>query len=294
MKVEYDRANDTLRIELGPASPVEKRVIGEDVHMDVDEAGGVCAIIVEHARARADLWAIGDEGVSDERLREAEAERDRAERALNASERRLRRQNAAFVDVARRMRRQGDWPSRLKAIAEASARALEVERVGVWLFSEDHSRIECVDLFDLNSGTHTAGAVVAAADFPAYFRALNRERTIAASDAHKDERTAEFSSTYLDPLGIGAMLDAPVRLGVELAGVVCHEHVGPAREWTLDEQNFAGSVADLVSLALETHVRERTERELWARGEALQHAVPLPRSEYLSSSRFISPASVRE
>jgi len=87
MKVEYDRANDTLRIELGPASPVEKRVIGEDVHMDVDEAGGVCAIIVEHARARADLLAIGDEGVSDERLREAEAERDRAERALNASER---------------------------------------------------------------------------------------------------------------------------------------------------------------------------------------------------------------
>ena len=32
--------------------------------------------------------------------------------------------------------------------------------------------------------------------------------------------------------------------------MVCHEHVGPAREWTTEERDFAGSVADLLALKM--------------------------------------------
>lgn len=267
MKVEYDRDSDRLRVELGAGPGVETRAIHDNrTRIDVDAAGDVCALTIEHARERSEVWSFGDE----EQLQQAIAERDRAQAALESSERRLRREYAAFADLARGMRRHGEWSWRLHAITEAAAGALEVERVSIWLFDPDRTRIECADLYELSKGLHSAGAVIAAADYPAYFRALNQERTIAAHNANEDTRTGEFSATYLRPLGIGSMLDAPLRLGVECAGVVCHEHVGPPREWTLDEQNFAGSVADLVSLALEAHVRERTERELWAREEQLQ------------------------
>lgn len=269
MKVEYHRDSDTLRIELGARPVVDTRTIGEGTRIDVDTAGDVCAITIERARERSEVWTLGDE----EPLREAIAGRERAEQALESSERRLRRQNAAFIELARSMRRHGEWEWRLQAITEAAGQALEVERVSVWLFNPDRTQIECADLYELSKDEHSAGAVFAAADYPEYFRALNQERTIAAHNAHEDSRTGEFSATYLRPLGIGSMLDAPLRLGVECAGVVCHEHVGPLREWTLDEQNFAGSVADLVSLALEAHVRARTERELWAREGQLRQPV---------------------
>ena len=55
------------------------------------------------------------------------------------------------------------------------------------------------------------------------------------------------------------MLDAPVRVGGRTAGVLCFEHVGPARRWTVDEQAFADSLTNLVSVALEAADRRRVE-----------------------------------
>ena len=60
------------------------------------------------------------------------------------------------------------------------------------------------------------------------------------------------------PLGITSMLDAPIRVAGRVAGVVCHEHVGPPRDWSPAEQSFAGSIADLAALALEAAERART------------------------------------
>ena len=102
-----------------------------------------------------------------------------------------------------------------------------------------------------------AGASLEAAAYPAYFRALESGRAVAASDAHRDPRTAELAADYLAPLGIGAMLEAPIRHDGRLVGVVCHEHVGPPRQWLLDEKSFAASIADLVAMALDAGERAR-------------------------------------
>ena len=81
--------------------------------------------------------------------------------------------------------------------------------------------------------------------------ALKEERTIAAHDAHTDPRTSCFSQGYLGPLGIGALLDVPIWVDGRMWGVVCHEHVGPARKWTVDEERFGYLMANFVALALE-------------------------------------------
>ena len=48
------------------------------------------------------------------------------------------------------------------------------------------------------------------------------------------------------------MLDAPVLKNGEMIGVVCHEHVGPPREWTTEERDFAMSVADAVAAKIKS------------------------------------------
>src|SRR5690606_1708353 len=60
---------------------------------------------------------------------------------------------------------------------------------------------------------------------------------------------------YLRPLGIGAALDAGIRLGSDIVGVVSLEHVGSARTWRRHEIEFAGEVADQLSLALHNRAR---------------------------------------
>ena len=150
----------------------------------------------------------------------------------------------------------------VQRVTEAAATSLEVERVSLWVFDEERTALACSDLYERSQRRHTSGVELRADDYPAYFEALLQERVIAAHDAHEDPRTREFSPGYLRPLDIGAMLDAPVRLGSRLHGVLCHEHVGGARSWTAEELGFAASLADLISLTLAEHERRRLEARI--------------------------------
>src|SRR5690606_27062743 len=73
---------------------------------------------------------------------------------------------------------------------------------------------------------------------------------IAAVNARTDPRTRGFFEPYLRPNDIGAMLDVPLRHHNTTVGVLCAEHVGGTRVWTVDEQNFAMAVANLIVVAL--------------------------------------------
>ena len=175
---------------------------------------------------------------------------------------RLVRQNEALVRLARSEKLAGgQWQEVLREVTEAAAWALETERTSVWLYGQP-SLLRCANLFERGPQRHSSGVELVAEDYPAYFEALREEHTIAAHDARTDARTREFTASYLAPLGITSMLDAPIRAGGTIAGVICHEHVGPVRRWEVDEQNFAASVADLLSLALETGERKKAEAEL--------------------------------
>lgn len=165
----------------------------------------------------------------------------------------------------------GDLSGVLRAIAEAAAAALQVERVNIWMFDRARTRVRCIQAYERGATQHTQGEEILASVAPSYFAALAELRTVAAFDALNDPRTRELGH-YLEPRGITTLLDAPLYQGGEVAGVVCHEHVGPPRQWSADEQAFAGSVGDLVSLAIEADRRIRAERSL-REGEELFRAV---------------------
>ena len=171
----------------------------------------------------------------------------------------------ALSELARIWRRyEGDPEGAIRVITETGCKALGVERCSVWLLDDDRRHLRCLDLYERGAGRHSSDLVLPAATYPRYFAALEHEEPIAAEDAHTDARTSEFSDGYLTPLGIGAMLDAPIRTGLSLVGVVCHEHVGGARTWTRGEQKDAAFLASLASLALELAQRARREALLAA------------------------------
>jgi diguanylate cyclase (GGDEF)-like protein len=183
------------------------------------------------------------------------------------TERRMRRQQAGLLELLAGKRvTQLPLEEAFRLVTEAAGRTLEVERTSIWLFTPDQRHIRCANLYRRSLRQHMAGAELEAGAYPTYFKALAEGRTLAAADAARDPRTSELARDYLGPLGIASMLEAPIRHEGRLAGVVCHEHLGPIRHWLLDEQGFAASVADVVSMLLEAEARRSLDRSL-ARSE---------------------------
>lgn len=215
-----------------------------------------------------------------------------------AREERLRRQHEALVTLATDdALRAGDVEAAIRRLTEVAALTLGVQRASVW-WMVDRTRIVCADLFEQDAARHTRGAELGAATFPSYFAALHENRVIAAHDAHADPRTSEFSAAYLTPLGIGAMLDAPIRRAGELIGVVCHEHVGGPRHWSEEDQHFAGAIADSVAIALEAATRRDAESAL-RQHETLFRVLIENASDIVAvlgadgTTRYVSPSVTR-
>lgn len=221
------------------------------------------------------------------RERALERERDRrrqAEAEYLAQQERLSEYNRALIRLSRcDAIAAGDFEAACREITKAAAEATGTERVSVWLFTEDHTAIQCQDLFERSANRHSNDILLQAADFPAYFLALEANRTIAADDAQSDHRTCEFKEGYLRPLGITSMMDSLVQVGGRTVGVICHEHVGPMRQWSVEEQTFASSIADLAALALESSERrhataalgisEEQFRQVFEEGPVAMHLV---------------------
>lgn len=177
----------------------------------------------------------------------------------------------------------GDLDQAFQVLTEIGSRVLGVERTSVWILEGQGSSLHLLDLFEHTSARHTSGVILAARDCPAYFHALTQEEyAIAADDAHTDRRTRDFSEAYLTPLGIGAMLDAPIRLNGKVVGVLCNEHVGGPRSWTPEEIHFASSLTTFITLAMEAHQRNETDQALRLAKNAAEVA-SRAKSEFLAS-----------
>ncbi len=191
------------------------------------------------------------------------SQRKQTEATLKKRENCLRKQSRTLVELARSktLLRQGNLNVALREITEAAARTLELERISIWLYNQDHSNLECIDLYELSKKHHSCGTIFVKANYPAYFQALATERTIDVRDALNDLKTCELKS-YLESHDILSILYAPIWLWGRLVGVVSCEQVHEVRHWTLEEENFAGSIADFVSLAIEASDRAATEKAL--------------------------------
>ncbi|MEG4234736.1 GAF domain-containing protein [Microcoleus sp. Pol11C3] len=199
-------------------------------------------------------------------------ERIAAESALREREMRLTEQQNGLLELAKNSSiYEGNICEALREITQMATRTLNVARASIWFYQEDRSAMCCADIYELTPNQHSAGAELKVADYPSYFQAVNTQQAIAAVDATTDPRTREFSESYLMPLKISSMLDVPITHKGQIAGVICLEHQGTTRNWTLDEQSFASYVAQIAALAMEARDRKQAELNLRSVTQRLQY-----------------------
>jgi GAF domain-containing protein len=124
----------------------------------------------------------------------------------------------------------------LEILASKCAEVMNVDRVGIWFYTIDkeaiYEEMTCV----VNNGT-SQGTILKKAEFPVYFQHISQERVVAINDVLSEHATTELVKSYMAPLKIRAILDAPIFSDGEMIGVVCIEQSEKPRDWDMQDRN---------------------------------------------------------
>ncbi|MBL0047216.1 MAG: PAS domain S-box protein [Bacteroidetes bacterium] len=159
--------------------------------------------------------------------------------------------------------RDGKLSEAIYEILEHSAKSVKVERVNAWLIDENFTCIESIGNFNSTTQSLLPKETLMRQDLPAYFKLLESEEIIVLNDTFQDKRSKELVENNLTTNHIVSMMDIPIRIEGKMIGVLCFEHTGKTiHEWDLVEQKFGLFVAQLISLAIETHTKQHIKQEL--------------------------------
>jgi PAS domain S-box-containing protein len=216
--------------------------------------------------------------VTERHAREAAA-REQTHRSL-AQQRALNELSALNADADTVLRR----------TTEVAAQTTGADRVSFWFLNEEAGEMQCRDLFLLESKEHRADQAPAVPAM-ASMEVLGQHRVVAIDDLHDQPLDSSLEpGDYVERVGMRALLSAPIWRQGQVTGFVTFAQTDEPRSWTLDEQDFAGAVADLVALTLEREQRARAEAAL-RESERRYRAISTLASDYAYALR-VEPGGV--
>lgn len=158
--------------------------------------------------------------------------------------------------------REGALDEAIYEILESSSKAVNTSRVNAWVFDSDHTQIQCIGNFDARVNKLVVQTALPRIAMPLYFGLFETEKIIITNDVFTDPKAAELYEFYLKPHDIQSLMDIPIRIEGEMIGVICFEHVGSPREWTLQDQKYGLVAAQMLSLTIETHNKQKAKHAL--------------------------------
>ncbi|MCL2209055.1 MAG: transporter substrate-binding domain-containing protein [Treponema sp.] len=145
-------------------------------------------------------------------------------------------------------------------ISSVGCGALNVHRLGIWSFTEGKTVLESISYYDSFTGKNSIQEGMDLTKKNEYVKLLKSERLIVMNNIDDCRLISTSFDGYYDSLC--AALDAPIRVDGKMVGLVCVEQgcckeYPDKREWLIEEQNFASSLADLMALAISGEERRK-------------------------------------
>jgi PAS domain S-box-containing protein len=199
-------------------------------------------------------------------------ERKKEEEKLRENEMRLRLQQMALAELAKHESlHRGDIRAAFRTINMVACHNLSTVRSAIWLFhNEEKQMAECYDLFDSSKNCHSEGACFNISSHEELLKELDTIRIIAIQRDTPSDIHAQFLKGYPHCQDTQSFLIVSFRLGGNTIGMIAIEETGKSRAWTTEEKQFAASLADFASLAMETHNRKIAEESLRLSEEMLR------------------------
>ncbi|MBI3514769.1 MAG: PAS domain S-box protein, partial [Proteobacteria bacterium] len=194
---------------------------------------------------------------------------------LERRETELRRNQAVILQVLRDELADGSMPDRIRRILRLAGETLAVNCAAVWRTDRDGVALRCVERWRAPTTRYPETdfpSVIPLADAPELIAALNHQFVLAVDDDHADPRLASFVDTHYRAVNLSASLFAVIRLPDDSHGHVGFGSLDAPRTWSVEDQSFASSIAELIRACFFQDELERRELAL-QRSEARLRAV---------------------
>ena len=162
----------------------------------------------------------------------------------------------------------GDIKAAADIIAKEGCAVLDVHRISIWSVSENEEALINISCYERALNKYTMEEDFDLINREDYKNLLKSERLIVTSNI---QESVDIDNGY-NPI-ICAMLEAPIRIDGKFTGLVCADldrcdEYPNERRWTLDEQSFVSSLADLMALAISSCERRNARNEARAASQA--------------------------
>ncbi|CAM4315736.1 PAS domain S-box protein [Flavobacterium terrigena] len=145
----------------------------------------------------------------------------------------------------------------IEHITKEAAIGLQIDRVSLWYNYEDH--IDLGNTYVRHEDKHYRDLTLQKKDFPVCFGILENQPVLISVDAQNDPQTKEFVEHYFKLYDIRSLLDFPLYISGQLVAITSFEATKEIKNWTDEDINFARTVSDIITLALETIKRKKAE-----------------------------------
>ncbi|MFZ4728020.1 MAG: adenylate/guanylate cyclase domain-containing protein, partial [Pseudanabaena sp.] len=122
--------------------------------------------------------------------------------------------------------------------------------------------LHCLDLYIKSTNIHTEADFLTSQNYPKFFAALQARHAIAVEDIQEEEYLQELIDSYFNPAGTVSLLIKTFEVDGQVTGIIAFEHIEVEHLWLSEELSFASSLADLLSLGMESQERHRAEENL--------------------------------
>lgn len=186
-----------------------------------------------------------------------------AEQALSRRDLLLKAQLASKTQIIDSdLMRSDDSSLVISVLVEVVALTLDVERVSVWFWNAERTRLQCSTLFMKSRDEHTRLEELTVEKQPKFLSLLRDKSALRVSDVMENPDLSELVATYFKPNLIRSLLAQPIRLRGEALGYLFLSQPQTARDWSYDDLIFASNIADLIALACESERRRFAEEAL--------------------------------
>jgi signal transduction histidine kinase/ActR/RegA family two-component response regulator len=147
-------------------------------------------------------------------------------------------------------------------IAAEACKILNAHRVAIWEMTVDSSFLENIITYDNTTGESSVNENFSLEGKEEYVEYLVAERLLVINSF--DEKNILSDIFHMYNKDLCSLIEAPIRTEGKLVGLIsieqnrCNEFPRK-RVWSIEEQNYVSSIADMMALSIETAERQRLQ-----------------------------------
>lgn len=151
----------------------------------------------------------------------------------------------------------GEVEQFIEKITELLGEQLQIDRISVWLYNDNQTKLTCMDLYEKKDKVHSKKMTMNRQNYPVTFDYLINNRYLIIDENSDQTQKKVFWNNYMKPLGGTSLLVCSILFYGKVIGSIGFMYTNHNHKWSSEEITFGCQLADQIGMGFLN--RERVE-----------------------------------